>query len=196
MKYPISLDLLLDANAWWSKWFRKKMVPAMVSPEVMDFTCPPGVRDNRVYGEGGNCVVASAEQSFLQLEKDGELEPGEWMAITPCYRDEMVLDEEHLPVFLKLELFRYSRKKVFMDAEAWILAERFREFLFEIHSLPTEIVKTEIGWDVVYEDLELGSFGVRETMRGYSYTYGTGLAEPRTSTALLRYREKYQSSFD
>lgn len=187
MKYPISLDVMVKAHSWWGLWFRDKMVPGLVDPDVMMHTCPPGAIDNRLVGAGKDTVVASAEQSFLQLDKDGGLEAGDWMAMTPCYRSEPVFDEVHLPVFLKLELMRLKDlPNIFARDDAMDLAQKMQKFFLEFYGMPTSLLETEDGWDVMYEDLELGSFGVRRTMTGRSYICGTGLAEPRASIALLR----------
>lgn len=197
MKYPMSIEVIAQAHRWWGLWFKDKMVPALVDPDVMKHTCPAGVHDDRLYGAGTDTVVASAEQSFLQLEKDGQLEPGNWMALTPCYRDEPVMDETHLPVFLKLELMKLTDDTNFYTrSEALWVATKMQKFFMEFYAMPTTILETEDGWDVMYEDLELGSFGVRRTMRGKSYIYGTGLAEPRASIALLRFKEKCMNTFD
>lgn len=197
MKYPISLGVISDAHSWWSRWFKDRRVPGMVDPDVMAHTCPPGVHDDRLYGAGTDTVVASAEQSFLQLDKDGEIHPGDWMALTPCYRDEPVLDEVHLPVFLKLELIRLSDEENFYTrSNAMWLAGEMQRFFSEFYGMPTELIETMDGFDVMYEDLELGSYGVRKTMTGKSYVYGTGLAEPRTSIALERFQHKCETIFD
>lgn len=197
MKYPTSLALIVEAHSWWRLWFNDKMVPALVDPDVMAHTCPAGVTDSRLRGRGTDTVVASAEQSFLQLDKDGELKAGNWMALTPCYREEPILDDVHLPVFLKLELIQISDDANFYTrSEAMYLAHKMQKFFKEFYAMPTKVIETEEGWDVMYEDLELGSFGVRRTMTGRSYIYGTGLAEPRASTALLRFKEKCQNTFD
>ena len=197
MKYPMNVQLIRDAIQWWSLWFEAKKVPALVDPDVMDHTCPPGVHDCRMYGKYPDTVVASAEQSFLQLEKEGKLKPGRWMALTPCYRDEAILDEIHLPVFLKLELMKLSDDSNFYTrTDALWIAGKMQKFLKEFYALPTEVIETEEGFDVMYEDLELGSYGVRKTLKGKSYVYGTGLAEPRTSIALERFEKKCESLFD
>lgn len=197
MKYPISLGVISDAHSWWRRWFKDKRVPGLVDPDVMAHTCPPGVHDDRLYGAGTDTVVASAEQSFLQLDKDGELPPGSWMALTPCYRDEPILDDVHLPVFLKLELIRLSEESNFYSKpDALWLANEMRRFFSEFYGMDTSVLETPDGYDVMYDDLELGSFGVRKTMTGKSYVYGTGLAEPRASIALMRFQQKCESTFD
>jgi seryl-tRNA synthetase len=50
----------------------------------------------------GGYLVASAEQSFLQLMLEGR-PPGRAVATTPCFRHEHY-DELHQPYFMKVEL--------------------------------------------------------------------------------------------
>ena len=182
----INLNVIINAIWWWqSKGFTTDIgAPYLVDPDIMSFTCPPGVIDKRMTHSNGKQYVASAEQSFLQMEKDGKIpytENKKYMALTPCYRDEAVLDEFHYNIFLKLELFVYH---VVCEEEVdYALACDLQSFL-NLNGMQTEIVRTDIGWDVEYKGLELGSFGYRESPEGVLYVYGTGLAEPRTSTAL------------
>lgn len=195
MNYPVDLEMVTDASWWWKcERFLPAKVPMLVDPEIMAWTCPPGVIDRRLTHSDGRQYVASAEQSFLQLEKDGLLKPGDKrQALTPCYRDEDNLDETHLNVFLKLELIEYhsveGSRGICLDHLAECLAHRMRQF-FEYRGLPVEVAETEIGYDVMYEDLELGSFGVRISPLGNLYIYGTGLAEPRASIAMQRHLHK------
>lgn len=158
-------------------------VPYLVDPDIMAFTCPPGVVDRRLTHSDGKQYVASAEQSFLQMEKDGKLEGfrGALMALTPCYRDEPTLDDVHFNIFLKLEIFDYGAET---EEEVYFWANRMKRF-FDEFSVTTHIVKTDIGFDVMSEgDLELGSFGCRASPKGIKYIYATGLAEPRASIAI------------
>ena len=69
------------------------------------------------------------------------------------------------------------------------LAEKMSKFFSKTYGMPTHLGETEEGWDVMYDNLELGSFGVRRTITGKSYIYGTGLAEPRASIALSRFEK-------
>lgn len=158
-------------------------VPYLVDSDIMDFTCPSGVIDKRLTHSNGKQYVASAEQSFLQMEKDvriGIKQPP-MMALTPCYRDESVMDDTHLNIFLKLEIFEYNPKGF---AVHYYWADRMVEF-FKKEGLNTRIVSTLDGVDVITEDhLELGSFGYRISPLGVPYVYATGLAEPRASMAI------------
>lgn len=182
----INLDLITSAISWWEEidFSTCNSVPYLVDPDIMAFTCPPGVIDKRMTHSNGKQYVASAEQSFLQMEKDGNIpytNNKKYLALTPCYRDEAVLDESHYNIFLKLELFVYH---VVLEEEVdYLLACELQSF-FNTHGMQTEIVRTDIGWDVEYKGLELGSFGYRESPKGVLYVYGTGLAEPRASIAM------------
>lgn len=162
-------------------------VPYLVDPDIMDFTCPPGVVDERLTHINGKQYVASAEQSFLQLEKEGKLTPElKWMiALTPCYRDEYILDETHYNIFLKLEIFDYNPKGSVDYSRFWAI--KMQQFFAE-EGLNTNLVETAIGYDVCTKcGLELGSFGYRVSPKGVKYVYGTGLAEPRASMAIEKY---------
>lgn len=182
----INLEVITSAISWWENddFSTYSDVPYLVDPDIMAFTCPPGVIDKRMTHYNGKQYVASAEQSFLQMEKDGNIpyiENKKYMALTPCYRDEEVLDEFHYNIFLKLELFVYH---VVLEEEVdYGLACELQSF-FNTYGMQTEIVRTDIGWDIEYKGLELGSFGYRESPKGVLYVYGTGLAEPRASIAM------------
>lgn len=158
-------------------------VPYLVDPDVMDWTCPEGVIDKRLTHSNGKQYVASAEQSFLQMEKEGKIgeEQPPMLALTPCYRDESVLDDTHLNIFLKLEIFIYNPKTLDMDITLAAIMKQF----FMKEGLKTQVISTFEGFDVLtLEGLELGSFGYRVSPKGVPYVYGTGLAEPRASYAL------------
>lgn len=180
----IDLDLIRKAIDWYGADCRLAKVPYLVDPDIMDFTCPPGVIDQRLPHVDGRHYVASAEQSFLQLEKEGKIVIGDppMLALTPCYRDELVLDDVHLNIFLKLEIFDYAPQGFVNYALFW--AKKMVWF-FKEEGLHTHILKTDIGYDVMTEGgLELGSFGYRQSPRGVTYVYGTALAEPRASIAI------------
>jgi len=94
-------------------------VPWCVSDEAMNITRPVWAGTvNAAYIAGGKqqCPVASAEQSFLQLQLDslaasGSLNTGTYVAITPCFRNEPVIDELHQPYFMNIELGSYGIRK-------------------------------------------------------------------------------------
>lgn len=136
----------------------------------------------------GQYAVGSAEQSFAQLLLDGSLNPkGRYVAISPCFRDEPVLDDLHQNHFMKVELFQAFEGD---PVEAYILAcdaaswfEKLSKRFYGDHKI--EVVQTPDGYDVEANGIEVGSYGIRH-WEGFSWVYGTALAEPRFSTVMLR----------
>lgn len=181
----ISFPLIVSAyNFFMQKGFTPVCAPMTVSKKMMDHTCPPGVRDRRLRHIDGSTYVASAEQSFLQMEVDGDIDDADWlMAITPCFRDDQ-LDATHFNIFLKVELFAYD-----MD-DFQLIADLSYKFWTEYVGIPVTKLKTPDGIDIMYGDLELGSFGTRLTTQGIPYVYGTGVAEPRGSLAITMENER------
>lgn len=181
-------EVIANAIHYYGRYAQMIQVPYLVDADILAYTLPEGKEDRPLGHPNGRFYVASAEQSFLQMEKDGFEFTAEhpYMALTPCYRTEDVLDESHFNIFLKLELIEFYPKHGPMA-----YARDMCNFLWTYYSLETRIVKTEIGFDV--EDkygLELGSFGMRNSPKGHPYMYATGIAEPRASIA-LNHREGF-----
>lgn len=152
-------------------------VPWMVTESIVSITKPP---NSRIFKTFNGCLVASGEQSFLEIRHD--LCPAKsYQCVTPCFRDEKY-DELHLPYFMKNELIHVLWKR---ENPEHALDKMIRDALgFFLHG---KIVKTEFGFDIEIEGIEVGSFGIREH-EGFRWVYGTGCAEPRLSQAYeMRY---------
>lgn len=147
-------------------------VPILVDIDVSAVTKPESARD---FSHGTKVYVGSAEQSFLQLIKEGTLPEGTLMALTPCMRDEDYSDDLTYMTFLKLELFSPG------DCLVDVLTDANR--FFSSLGLIAVSKATSMGFDLFLNGVEIGSYGVREYM-GVTYTYGTGIAEPRLSKAI------------
>jgi len=159
-------------------------VPVCVSEEVSAMTKPED--SNEIYHDSELVYVASAEQSFIQLHSQGILPDGKYMALTSCMRDEPIHDELHLLSFIKLELIIVGESK---EQDIISCATDFFEHFSGKESLC--VVKSGDNSDVTDLELggiELGSYGTRSMMDGTVYTFGTGLAEPRFTTALNQYK--------
>jgi hypothetical protein len=149
-------------------------VPFVVDEDVSAVTRPEYSLD--IYHSIDKVYVASAEQSFLQMIKDGNLPVHDkLMALTPCVRDEMQLDDITYMTFIKLELF-------VKGSHLTEVINEVTRFFLSINIIP-EVVPTYIGFDLRVNGIEVGSYGVREYL-GLVYTYGTGIAEPRLTSAL------------
>lgn len=136
-------------------------------------------------GEHNQYLVASGEQSFLQMMIEGQ-DLKKHVCVTPCFRAERYNDW-HKPFFTKVELINAQ------DVDTGHLmhmvhdAASFFEQFFSVR-----IVQVGDSFDIIEKGtrVELGSYGIRERdIRGkrYRWIYGTGCAEPRLSTVLQRY---------
>lgn len=170
----ISADIIYRAGSFYQEWgFKPTAVPATIDPDISAVTRPPGRVD---LPHLGRVYPASAEQSFLQMLRDKTLAPGRYQALTPCYRDEPVLDHLHHRIFLKVELIIVGGSDYL---PLLLLAQRF----FSNLGIKTEAVPEGDHFDLMAGEVELGSYGIRR-FEGQVYSYGTGVAEPRTSDVL------------
>jgi seryl-tRNA synthetase len=162
-----------------SKGFTQIEVPWTVSQAISDITRPDGARDF-VLHDKQKVLVASAEQGFLYLALKGFLPPGRFQAITPCFRDEP-FDVSHTKYFMKNELIVTNESSHTLLVTLVTIAEEFFN-LESPHDKPV-IVKTDVGYDIYINNIEVGSYGIRTT-DFLTWIYGTALAEPRFGVAL------------
>ena len=130
-------------------------------------TAPPHAR---LFDTFAGSLVASGEQSFIEIRKS--LKPGGYLCVTPCFRDELQPDELHLMYFMKVELIWVAPESInhsLSDMIAGALA-------FYSYYLHCDIIKTDIGYDIASNGIELGSYGYRE-FDDFLWVYGTGCAE-------------------
>lgn len=179
MNSIISANLIYKAlESYKSLGYKLVDVPMLVEEQYSLLTKPKGKVD--LFHSNGKVYVASAEQSFIQMFQQGKLRHGKYAAITPCYRDEGILDDIHFNIFLKIELIDVGGCGVapmINDAQV---------FLYNNTNHFAKAVKTndsEMSYDLEINNIEVGSYGVRYMPDGTPYVYGTGLAEPRTSYA-------------
>ncbi len=178
-------------------------VPWCVSDAAMTITRPVWAGTiNAAYIAGGKqqCPVASAEQSFLQLQLDqvkatGHYMTGTYVALTPCFRNEPVIDDLHQPYFMKVELYdataNLGHPFVNQDRLTAMIerAERFFKRYLDVKVIPNtenDPVADGPAYDIVAEgtNIELGSYGIRFHDSVGRWVYGTGCAEPRLSYAI------------
>jgi hypothetical protein len=195
---------LLDAREYFEQHgFKFVDAPWAVSREAVLATRPPWIQGEPFsYAAGGvfQFPVASAEQSFLQMQMDaieaGTRIEGSYCALTPCFRNEAILNDLHQPYFMKLELITWNGNEADMSrmiqlARIWYESEHPGDHPdddLQIRVIenndpdPTSVVQ---AYDIVtaHTGIELGSYGIRDAKVG-RWVYGTGLAEPRYSYAL------------
>lgn len=157
-------------------------VPWIASPSTINLT-KPADRDIMAIRDQG--LVGSAEQSFLELISQDNLNYGKYVALTPCFRDEEKLDDIHHLYFMKTELIVY-------DSDINFLKSSYRDVLnvckgFFDKYTTTNIIKSEdfegnFCHDIIdtRTGIELGSYGIR-SHGSHHWIYATGCAEPRLS---------------
>ena len=154
-------------------------VPWFVSREAMEVTAPP---DRRYCSSFIGDLVASGEQSFIQMWLDGDLKSGKWQCATPCFRDEPLIDDIHLNYFFKVELIEVLPTDPVESVDRMVEGA----LLFFDNYIDSHTVETSIGKDIVSASgIELGSYGYRE-YGDFRWVYGTGVAEPRLSYAEIK----------
>lgn len=169
-------------------------VPTYVSEKAIDLTVPSCADKSKMLKVGNMYYTGSAEQSFVGMVLNHDIEYGKYMAITPCHRSDNI-DEWHLPIFLKIELLHYGdfdepcdiiqdTKEAELLNDVWCLYEKLVKNICVKPKI--EVVPTDIGVDINVNGYETGSYGFRRIKDHHAIWYGTGLAEPRFSSALLK----------
>jgi seryl-tRNA synthetase len=162
--------------------------PWIVSEEASNITKPSdGVNiyvSNTNLGYVHPNLVASGEQSFLQLILDKKLFPGRYQTTTPCFRVEEQYSHITLPYFMKTELIIYQLHNN-LTCDLLTMVDICLEFF---HSLNIKVYTKEMGKnqiDIIDSkwNIELGSYGIR-SYKDIHWVYGTGLALPRTEEAM------------
>lgn len=179
----IDYHKIADALNYYAQYGYKYIeVPWAVSLDAINITCPANCVQ---YSLENKYLVASAEQSFLQMILDQKLNLGKYLAVTPCFRDD-VLSETHQRYFMKVELIDFLPKSENLNEILSVCLQFYRKYL------PVVKVETPAGYDInsFPDGVELGSYGLRTAttskIGSFSWIYGTGVAEPRLSYAISK----------
>jgi hypothetical protein len=149
-------------------------VPWIVPRKIAQETCP---KDRWIVNSDLGCLVGSAEQSFMHI--NSQIGLGKFIACTPCFRNEDKVDQLHQRTFMKVELYANDRIHENYDLMIKDAMELVR-FLAPDHDIGMDT--TSEGVDIFLNGVEIGSYGIR-SYNGVQWAYGTGIAEPRFSTA-------------
>ena len=182
----IRWQYLSRAFTYYSFIYKPIEVPWIVSEKAIRATLPP---EKIPFQTSGGYLVGSAEQSFIELTLTGNLNCGKYVACSPCFRDEQE-DDLHQKTFMKVELFhRFSSRPSDNNIQnniANMIADAkccFKALNAKLDNNIIKTLKTDEGFDLEINGIEVGSYGYREFDDIY-WVYGTGLAEPRFSIAL------------
>jgi hypothetical protein len=165
--------------------FVRVEAPWYVNRFVSDITKPPHGTDFGL-DNGNQVLVASGEQSFLELYLHNYLPKGQFQAVTPCFRDERV-DFLHSKYFIKNELIKTDATTPDDLGKVINSAVRFYEQYVNGVNV-VEVGKNQ--FDIYFKEVELGSYGIRNC-DFLTWIYGTGVAEPRLSQVMNKYGLPY-----
>lgn len=177
-----------------SRGYTYTEVPWIISDEAVRITWQGPITYSTPVGN----LVGSAEQSLLDMELNSLVpDVDKLVTCSPCWRDEGEYDEWHQTSFMKVELYsRENRWNEFLDDALNLFVHRIG---FGSGS-NIEIVKCPNGPYIEQHDIcvrlhtgelvELGSYGCRKEGK-LEWSYGTGLAEPRTSQTREKALEKF-----
>ena len=179
----IDYNLINESIQFYSNnGFQRIEAPWTVSEYVDNITKPEG-RQSFQFKHNDKCFVASGEQSFLYLYLKGFLPLGRYQCSTPCIREEP-FDYLHSKYFIKNELIQTDKVN---EEELQKLIEVSLRF-FKTYLQDVNVEKTDIGYDIVCNGIELGSYGIREC-EFLTWIYATGCAEPRLSTLINKQKK-------
>ena len=151
-------------------------VPWLLDKQSVQLAAPEGARQFETFM---GCLPASGEQSFYHQMVLGLLAKGRRQTVTPCFRDEPITNNLTRTHFLKLELIDVDPDDVDVSLNAMVDAAY--KLMYRLGIETRRVPQSDGSIDLVSLDgVELGSYGVRHS-DGYSWVYGTGLAEPRFS---------------
>lgn len=187
MNHHIDFGNIHKAQSYYSMLgYKYEVVPWFVSKKAIEITVPIDIEVN-------DGMVASGEQSFLQMILDGELSVGKHCCITPCYRPTDKFDELHCKEFMKLELIWYCGENSknlsnyynsMMVSAKYFFSGTFNDLnICDIEDIPRKNCITQYSQDIQVNDIELGSYGIRYSPDIGYWVYGTGIACPRFEIA-------------
>lgn len=164
-----------------SKGFKRIEVPWLVT-EAIDSITKPEKSDPYVVSSKNKNLIASGEQGFLYLYLKEYLPLGKFQTTTPCFRNDN-FDLTHTKYFVKNELIQT------VDVNENTLLEILNnsiDFFSLFFNDKIKIEKTFEGYDLLINETELGSYGIREC-EFLKWIFATGCAEPRTSRLIRKY---------
>lgn len=127
-------------------------------------------------------LIGSGEQGFLDLILHGNLPPGSYSTITPCFRGD-IISPLHRKEFMKMELIDFKNVSVKRFKEILDFCLKFHQnYLSDVRILYTDTAD-EISADIISNEIEIGSYGIR-TGKHFKWIYATGVALPRLTYAI------------
>ena len=177
----INYKLINDSIEYYNKYKFTRIESPWTVSEYIDNITKPKDRTSFQLKHNNKCLVASGEQSFLYLYLKDFLPKGQFQTITPCFRMES-FDYFHSKYFIKNELIKTDVvNQTELETIVDICCNFYRQFIPDV-----DVISTEVGYDIEYNGIELGSYGIREC-NFLKWIYATACAEPRLSKTINLY---------
>lgn len=178
----INYNIISDSIEYYSKFGFTRIESPWTVSEYVDNITKPEDRISFQLKHNNKCLVASGEQSFLYLYLKDFLPKGQFQTTTPCFRFES-FDCYHTKYFIKNELIKTDIVNIDeLDKIIVICLNFYKQYIPNVN-----IIDTTIGYDIEFNGLELGSYGIREC-EFLKWIYATGCAEPRTTKIINEYK--------
>ena len=201
----IDYKIAADAISFYeSNGYKYIEAPWIVSKEALLITAPLVLNKEDMEASNPGNLVASGEQSFLEMILNNKLSEGKYCCATPCFRPfDDLKDGIHFPTFFKVELIEYigNTQLSHQDIASKIDSMLEKAILFMENILGKESGEELVIESIIDEDragcsssccldvvmpvtkMELGSYGFRTASKIGSWIYGTGVALPRLTIA-------------
>jgi hypothetical protein len=178
----IDYNLLNNSIIYYKdKGFNRIETPWLVTAAVDNITKPKDAEPYIVEAKKKN-LIASGEQGFLYLYLKEYLPLGKFQTVTPCFRNDS-FDFTHTKYFMKNELIQTDVTTISTLEE---IVDNALSFYQPFFNKKLNVETTKDGLDIMLDDYELGSYGIREC-EFLKWVYGTACAEPRTSKLINLY---------
>jgi seryl-tRNA synthetase len=178
----IDYKLINDSIVYFeTSGFKRIETPWLVTEAIDSITRPKNVEPFVVNAKNKN-LIASGEQAFLYLYVKEYLPMGKFQTVTPCFRNDS-FDFTHTKYFMKNELIQTDEVT---KSNLEMMVEKALEFHQQNFVTKLHVETTQDGFDIMLDDYELGSYGIREC-EFLKWIYGTACAEPRTSKLITLY---------
>jgi hypothetical protein len=176
----INYARLAHAQAFFKgRGYQNVETPWLVTPQAVRATTPiPEVIIETIRG----VLVNSGEQGFIQKMVDGELTPGMYQTLTPCFVDLSNGETAGAEYYEQIELLCYMPDDVRTVYEQMI--NDVMACYFEISDAESfDARQNEDGVEIAFNNIVVGKYGIR-AMGNHKWVYGTGLTEPRFTLAV------------
>jgi hypothetical protein len=183
----INYNRIAQAQSFYKgRGYQNVEAPWLVTPQAVRATLPLG---KTMMETVRGVLVNSGEQAFIQLMMNGHMEAGIFQTTTSCYQD--TTDHQSPYYFGVDETSPWSHQIALISYKPDDVRVAYQQMVNDVMACFFEISDAEAfnaqqnddGVDLHLNGIIVATFGVRK-MNDHVWVYGSGLIEPRFTTAL------------